>query len=217
MSQLNAKLIVITGANAGQVLVLEGKPILIGRDPDCDLVLADGYASRQHCWIEQREGAWWVRDLGSKNGTWVGQEQVFQEQPLQDGDLLLVGHSQLRLEAPDGTLTYEAVPVVVPSHSMSLMPEARQVLIDEELVEPPLSPKQWTLLAFLYDRQGQVVTKDEIARIVWPEAEGAIYDYQIDKLVSRLRARLGPAGEDLIETHWGVGYMLRQVPPAGRP
>ena len=50
---------------------------------------------------------------------------------------------------------------------------------------------------------GEALSKDEIAA-VWPEADGAIYDYQIDKLVSRLRARLGEPGEDLIETIWAL-------------
>jgi DNA-binding winged helix-turn-helix (wHTH) protein len=52
------------------------------------------------------------------------------------------------------------------------------------------------------------VSKDDIARAVWPEAEGVIYDYQIDKLVSRLRSRLGEMGELLVETIWGFGYKL---------
>ncbi|HYN87727.1 MAG TPA: helix-turn-helix domain-containing protein, partial [Ardenticatenaceae bacterium] len=56
---------------------------------------------------------------------------------------------------------------------------------------------------------GAVVTTAEIVRDVWPEAERPIPERQVDKLVGRLRARLGPAGDELIETVWGSGYRLR--------
>jgi DNA-binding response OmpR family regulator len=56
-------------------------------------------------------------------------------------------------------------------------------------------------------RTGEAVNKDEIIAAVWPEVEsGAIYDYQVDKMVSRVRERIG---KDWIETVWGYGYRLR--------
>ncbi|MCZ7569033.1 MAG: FHA domain-containing protein [Ardenticatenaceae bacterium] len=203
-----ARLVVVSGADARRELELDGRPVLIGRDPECDLALRDSYASRQHCWVEQREGRWWVRDLGSKNGTWVGDEQVVHERPLYDGDVVLVGHTRIRLCESGATETYDSVLAVQSRHRLWLDEAARAAIVDEAPVEPPLSPKQWALLRLLWERRGAVVTKDEIARAVWPEAEGAIFDYQIDKLVSRVRARLGPAGDELIETVWGTGYKL---------
>lgn len=206
--QHGARLVVVSGADAGRELELNGRPVLIGRDAECDLTLHDSYASRQHCWVEQREGRWWVRDLGSKNGTWVGEERVAHERLLYDGDVILVGHTRIRLREAGVTETYDAVPAVQSHHHLWLDEAARAVILDEAPIEPALSPKQWALLRLLWERRGAVVTKDEIARAVWPEAEGAIFDYQIDKLVSRVRARLGPAGDELIETVWGTGYKL---------
>jgi hypothetical protein len=43
----------------------------MGRDPECDLVIAHPSVSRAHAEIYHRDGRWWLRDLGSKNGTFV--------------------------------------------------------------------------------------------------------------------------------------------------
>ncbi|MDQ4077672.1 MAG: FHA domain-containing protein [Chloroflexota bacterium] len=206
MDETDAKLSVIAGANQGYELPLRGEPILVGRGPDCDLTLRDNYASRHHCWIEPREDRWWVRDLGSKNGTLVGTERVEHEQRLYDGEIITVGRTQIRFSDPASTKTYRALPDTT---RLVLDIPSRTVQVDGIVVDPPLSPKQWALLTLLWERRGEAVSKDTIARRVWPEAEGSIYDYQIDKLVSRLRARLGKSGEELIETVWGFGYQLK--------
>jgi hypothetical protein len=207
MNEKDARLIVIAGANQGQELPLRDEPVLLGRGADCDLTLLDTYASRHHCWIEPRTGEWWVRDLGSKNGTLVSQERVDHEQRLHDGDVLTVGRTQLRFSDPAATRTY-TIPSLAAGQLVLDVP-ARAVFVNGTVVEPPLSPKQWALLELLWELRGEAVSKDQIARDVWPEAEGAIYDYQIDKLVSRLRARLGDTADDLIETIWGFGYKLK--------
>lgn len=208
MSARNTKLIVIAGANQGREILLNAQPLLLGRGADCDLPLFDNYASRHHCWIEPRGDDWWVRDLGSKNGTLVGMERVDQEYCLQDGDVITIGSTQLRFSDPSETLTYEIPALSQPSRLQVDLP-ARMVHVDGMAVDPPLSPKQWALLRLLWDHRGEAMSKDGIALAVWPEADGSIYDYQIDKLVSRLRARLGAPGEELIETIWGYGYRLR--------
>ena len=90
---------------------------------------------------------------------------------------------------------------------MWIDPDRRDVWVQGEQLEPPLSPKQFTLLLYLYQRAGEAVSKDELASAVWPEAAGdAVYDYQIDKMVSRVRERIG---KEWIETVWGYGYRLR--------
>jgi DNA-binding response OmpR family regulator len=74
-----------------------------------------------------------------------------------------------------------------------------------------LSPKEFLLLAYLYEHCGQVRSKDEIARAVWPEYdEEGIYDYQIENLVSRLRSKLepDPGNPQLLLTLRGLGYKL---------
>jgi hypothetical protein len=50
---------------------LEGGPLTMGTDPACDVVLADRAVSAVHCRFEPGPGGTWVRDLGSRNGTWL--------------------------------------------------------------------------------------------------------------------------------------------------
>jgi len=73
--------------------ILERGEAIIGRG-DADIRFeADPYMSPLHARIDQRAGQLWLRDLGSRNGTWL-----FIEQPtrLTDGDLILVGSQVVR-------------------------------------------------------------------------------------------------------------------------
>lgn len=49
---------------------------MIGRDPDCDIVVADPFVSRKHAKIFYRDGKWFIEDVGSKNGTYVDGEDI---------------------------------------------------------------------------------------------------------------------------------------------
>ncbi|MCB0077086.1 MAG: FHA domain-containing protein [Anaerolineales bacterium] len=204
------KLTIIHGTNQQQEYLLDGKPVLIGRGQDCDVPLQDFYASRHHCWIEQEDdGSWLLRDLGSKNGTLLNGVRVKGTAGLNDGATISIGSSRLRFGDPfdPDTKTYNLLPAISPA-ALTVDLEGRIVRLNGSPLDPPLSPKQWLLLALLYQNRGEAVAKDEIAQIVWPEAKGAIFDYQIDKLVSRLRMRLGSADDEMIETVWGYGYRL---------
>src|ERR1700725_7574 len=74
-----------------------GKPILvIGRSRDCDIALACPSVSGRHCELQFRDGAWWVRDLGSKNGTAVNGIKR-PEQRIGPDDVLSVGRQRFVL------------------------------------------------------------------------------------------------------------------------
>jgi len=63
-------LVVTEGPLAGTSLALGS--VLIGRAPECTLVLPDDYASSRHARLVPREGRWFLEDLGSTNGTTLG-------------------------------------------------------------------------------------------------------------------------------------------------
>ncbi len=75
----------------GQALPLGDAPLTLGRAPGNDLVLTDDAISWHHAqlWIEG--GRPWVRDLGSRNGTFVGGERVRGSQRLAATDTLRLG------------------------------------------------------------------------------------------------------------------------------
>jgi DNA-binding response OmpR family regulator len=82
------------------------------------------------------------------------------------------------------------------------------VRVNREVVS--LSPKEFTLLAHLYENSGEVCSKDEIGEAVWPEYEGDVYDYQIENLIRRLRAKIeeDPGDPKILLTLRGLGYKL---------
>ncbi len=75
-----------------------GQPTRIGRALDNDIVIAHSSVSRHHATIEQRDGAFELRDLASQNGTFVGQQRV-SEAPLRDGDMVRLGEATLTFRA----------------------------------------------------------------------------------------------------------------------
>jgi hypothetical protein len=83
----------------GRRVVLESKPVTLGRLPECELALADAGVSRRHAVVRPGpEGAWVVADLGSTNGTKVNGRLITSEHALQDGDEVTVGSTTLRFE-----------------------------------------------------------------------------------------------------------------------
>ena len=92
-----SQLIVSEGSLAGTRIALTGKPILIGRANDSTLVLTDDYASTRHARISETNGVWYLEDLGSTNGTYVGQTKVTGPMPLEAGVAIRIGRTVMEL------------------------------------------------------------------------------------------------------------------------
>ena len=72
-----ATLTIISGINAGQVFALDGTDHVIGRGTEADLWVEDGGVSRRHAKVSCRaDGRYFVEDLGSTNGTFLGPQRV---------------------------------------------------------------------------------------------------------------------------------------------
>jgi pSer/pThr/pTyr-binding forkhead associated (FHA) protein len=91
------QLVVIEGSLAGTRVALSGKPIFIGRANDSTLVLTDDYASTRHARISETNGVWYLEDLGSTNGTYIGQNKVDGPVPLEAGVAIRVGKTVMEL------------------------------------------------------------------------------------------------------------------------
>ncbi|MGH3739149.1 MAG: FHA domain-containing protein, partial [Micromonosporaceae bacterium] len=68
--------------------------VRIGRDPLCRIVVDDVRVSREHLEVSYGSGRWWLRDLGSRNGTYAASGQV--------SELDLSQQCEVRLGALDG-------------------------------------------------------------------------------------------------------------------
>ncbi len=207
-----AKLVCLSGPRAGTEYELSKAIMVVGRATTADIILEDQFASRQHAEIRQIDGAYQVHDLQSKNGVFVNGEQLATGATawLQDGIEVQFASTRYRFQDPSATLTAPAL-IAVREPGLRVEQATRQVFVDGAVLDPPLSVKQFDLLWFLYQNRGRVVSKDEIAQAVWPEAQGDVYDASIDRMISRLRSRIEPeSGEEsrFIATIRGYGYQL---------
>jgi pSer/pThr/pTyr-binding forkhead associated (FHA) protein len=85
------------GDTAGpREFALDGREMLIGRAPMCDVVLPDDQiASRRHSSLRFVSDHYVISDLGSSNGTYVNDVEIHSETPLTDGDRITVGEHEL--------------------------------------------------------------------------------------------------------------------------
>ncbi len=88
---------VVEGANAGERIDLEAAPLLIGRGPDAAIRLDDDYVSTRHARIAASGDQWFVEDLGSTNGTYVGSARITQPTTLTLGTQVRIGKTVLEL------------------------------------------------------------------------------------------------------------------------
>jgi anti-anti-sigma factor len=96
-------LIVQDGHDKGQAVEVRAPRFAIGRDPSCQLRPNSPAVSRHHAVIEQRHGRVFVRDLGSKNGTWVDDRKLQDEEvEVVHGDRVQVGSLLFRFAIGDG-------------------------------------------------------------------------------------------------------------------
>ncbi|WP_277212260.1 FHA domain-containing protein FhaB/FipA [Isoptericola croceus] len=93
-----SKLVVTAGPLGGTTLPLSTSSILIGRAPSCTLVLDDDYSSSRHARIFPQGDQWYVEDLGSTNGTFIGDQQVTSPIPLAPGVGVQIGRSVVELQ-----------------------------------------------------------------------------------------------------------------------
>jgi diguanylate cyclase (GGDEF)-like protein len=79
-----------------------GDEALIGREQGL-LPLRDGRISRRHCILRFREGAYWIEDLGSTNGTQVNGRPITEPYKLSGGDQIFVGCTVIKFTLVDHT------------------------------------------------------------------------------------------------------------------
>jgi hypothetical protein len=75
----------------------EQEELVVGRDPACDVVLADPTVSRQHARLVFRGAGWVIQDLRSTNGTVLNGDRIGRSE-LHPGDRLLLGHERLLVD-----------------------------------------------------------------------------------------------------------------------
>jgi pSer/pThr/pTyr-binding forkhead associated (FHA) protein len=88
---------IVDGVNAGETISLDDAPLLVGRGTDAAIRLDDDYVSTRHARIASSGDQWFVEDLGSTNGTYIGAHRLTQPTTLQLGSRIRIGKTTLEL------------------------------------------------------------------------------------------------------------------------
>ncbi len=104
-----AELSVIGGKHAGQVIPLNRRKFLIGREQDCQLRPNSEMVSRHHCVFSLDDFSVRLRDLGSTNGTSVNGNRILKETILANGDHVVIGNLEFLFRILPGAVTDSSV------------------------------------------------------------------------------------------------------------
>ncbi len=85
-----ASLKVLEGLEPGREFQLQGQQWVLGRSPDCDVVLEVAAVSRRHVILSEEGGQFFVQDLGSRNGTYINGARVNDRAPIRNSDQMLI-------------------------------------------------------------------------------------------------------------------------------
>jgi len=184
---------------------------IIGREADSDVQINERQVSRSHAEISYTSQAYTIRDLGSKNGTYLNGRAISQEpQPIRNGDEIGIALcAKLTFVAEGATAPITIVTRQEPGLKIDLA--ARRVWVVGQEIDPPLSLAQYSLLELLYQNAGNVVSRDDVVSVVWSEEEAeGVSEQAIDALARRLRERIADIDPNnkYVETVRGHGFRL---------
>jgi len=208
------------GPLSGQRWMLRGA-VLIGRERTCDIVIPDRQVSRHHARLIPHKDGVYLEDLGSENGTHHNKHRISQKILLQDGDTVQIALAQeFTYISADATMPLDAgakqqAKKKEPRPRLHLMKHSRQVWIGDKEIDPPLSVAQFQMLEMLYEQEGRVVSRKNLASGVWGEEQALdVSDQALDALIRRLRDRLAEVDSkhSFIVTVRGHGLRLDNPP-----
>lgn len=193
----NAILIGNNGSLEGQQWLIDHS-LVIGRDAACDIVIPDRQVSRRHAQISPTENGVILEDLGSKNGTYLNNQLLSEAVKLKEADEIAIAltHTFLYLSS-DATLPLSDLPPEISQvFRLRLDEGSRRIWVRGIELEPALSNQQFSLLAFLANRVGDVVSREELIQAVWEDDSRWVSEQAFDALVRRLRERLNQIDPD---------------------
>jgi len=188
--------------------------IVLGRESNCDVVIADRQISRFHARMTPTPEGVILEDLGSKNGTHHNGTLLSAPVVLQDGDLISVALTQQFLFLTSDA-TMPLVDGAVQPGRLMMDQKSRRVWVNQQQLVPPLSAQQFKLLWLLYESHGQVVSRPDLVSTVWGDDQAAgVSDQALDALIRRLRDRIAALDPtyQYIDTVRGHGIRLDNPP-----
>jgi ribosomal protein L40E len=155
------KLALVSGGTITQEYELMG-PVKIGRGSDCEIQIADPRSSRHQAIIRLVEGGYEVQDLGSTNGTYLNHIQLLSPTRLQDGDLIRIGETYLKVIGSRSASATAPTPRRLPAEPQPSVPDKAEVEIGSKAEplglaeEPQLELSNIELPAWLRTPPGEM-------------------------------------------------------------
>ncbi len=205
------RLRVSNGAGQGRVFQVDADSALIGRDPDCDIVLDSIFVSRFHARLQAADGDYEICDLDSRNGVEVQGRRITQPERLRPGDAFTVGPFEIQI-VPQPALEQITQDFHRPrsgTEPLLIDVATHEVMIGAAPVRPPLSRLEFRLLALLNEAGGAVRERDELGNAIWGRDQWDLN--MLHRLVHRLKEKIEPLPDQprYIVTVPGVGYRLQ--------
>jgi DNA-binding CsgD family transcriptional regulator len=123
-----------------RLVALEAERVTVGTAPSNDVTVSDPTVSRLHAVLERYAASWCVRDLGSRNGTFVNGERVIADRAVRGGDEIRVGRVRLLLREPAAgggvTAAMEEPPRLTARERDVLIELCRPLLAGDVFTEP---------------------------------------------------------------------------------
>jgi pSer/pThr/pTyr-binding forkhead associated (FHA) protein len=180
-------LIAQSGPLQGERWILQRDRFLIGRGPECDIVVPDRQISRQHARLSRTADGIQVEDLGSKNGTHVNGARIEAPMLLQDGDVVQVAFTLELVFVSRRTLPLEG------RLGEALAMDAAAIVGWRERKSPPLSARSTARSGTLSPAVARRPAREIIGH-VWrtPPVPAVGTAVDVRRLRDRLAKRSGP-------------------------
>jgi predicted component of type VI protein secretion system len=102
---MDARLRIVNGPSSGEFIAISPGKLIVGREEDCHLRPASEFISRHHCVFLLDSSALRLRDLGSKNGTFVNGRRIASgEIALSNDDMVSIGELVFQIELQGATM-----------------------------------------------------------------------------------------------------------------
>src|SRR5262245_1358558 len=129
----------VWGRGGRELRTLDSARLTVGTLESNDVVVDSEGVSRVHAVLERFGDTWTVRDLGSRNGTFVNGWRIIGEQALHSGDEILLGRLRLLFHGPargQETAAIASPPPLTPRERDVLLALCRPLLIGDAFTEP---------------------------------------------------------------------------------
>ena len=111
---------------------LSDDPVVIGRHPECSIQIDDGSVSRHHARVLNVEGAYYVEDLSSRNGTFLNGQPVHQQMRLFDGAVIKICDIAFNFHTGESAVSGERKTDEERSYEKSLVPKRSSVVLSDD-------------------------------------------------------------------------------------